>query len=257
MDRDPHLHLAHGGRTDFRGEDGALWNILSHENVSLSMKTEDATFRLDQAIIYGSFMTEGHIIVRTNASKLFRASVFAKNVDQRHALTPSSTQMACSRASTSPMKPATLPSRMRCDDVVAIASGQKLRVILSAWIVELSTSTIFDSIDGPTNRIDIAIQLRSNEESLQSFPHGLIGQSWDGDKQAIDGALDVYPTTGEFRTTAMGEGAIEGVAGDYRLSSPFQTEFKFSRFGRRRAPPRNTIGLNAPRAKSLSSAGGT
>ena len=45
-----------------------------------------------------------------------------------------------------------------------------------------------------------------------------------------DGAVDAYPESGEFTTTAMAEGAIDGTAGDYELREPFQTDFAFSRY---------------------------
>merc|ERR1740117_1290523 len=48
-------------------------------------------------------------------------------------------------------------------------------------------------------------------------PHGLIGQSYDGDNIAVDGAQDSYQGR-EVTTKAMGEGAIEGTAADYKMS---------------------------------------
>ena len=63
--------------------------------------------------------------------------------------------------------------------------------------------------------------------SPQVAPHGLLGQTFDGDGVAIDGAIDDYSAK-EVVTKAMGEGAIEGVAADYELpsASPFSTKFK-------------------------------
>ena len=52
-------------------------------------------------------------------------------------------------------------------------------------------------------------------------------QTFDGDGIAIDGALDDY--SGKVVVTkAMGEGAIEGVADDYKIprQSPFSTAYK-------------------------------
>ena len=63
--------------------------------------------------------------------------------------------------------------------------------------------------------------------SPQVAPHGLLGQTFDGDGVAIDGAIDDYSAK-VVVTKAMGEGAIEGVAADYELpsASPFSTKFK-------------------------------
>ena len=55
-------------------------------------------------------------------------------------------------------------------------------------------------------------------------------QTFDGDGVAIDGAIDDY--SGKVVVTkAMGEGAIEGVAADYKLPAgdPFSTKFKCDR----------------------------
>ena len=43
-DRDPHLHFAHGGRADFRGEEGQLYSFLSAPGLAVNVKTENAVF---------------------------------------------------------------------------------------------------------------------------------------------------------------------------------------------------------------------
>ena len=58
---DPHLRLAHGGSTDFKGRDGALFNFVSSQNMSMNVKTEDATFRLGELTVHGSFLTGGRL----------------------------------------------------------------------------------------------------------------------------------------------------------------------------------------------------
>merc|ERR1712146_368489 len=77
--------------------------------------------------------------------------------------------------------------------------------------------------------------------SKTCFPHGLIGQSWDGDKIGVSGAQDEYKyetlaTVGNRKyeamtTKAMAEGAIEGNAEDYAVADRHATNFKYSRFG--------------------------
>jgi hypothetical protein len=83
-------------------------------------------------------------------------------------------------------------------------------------------------------------------------PHGLLGQTYDGDRRPIHGKRDRYdyldngkPTAarkgvgGLVTTRANGEGAIEGHAEMYRVDHPFDTGGAFSRFGARSAAPRN------------------
>ena len=63
---------------------------------------------------------------------------------------------------------------------------------------------------------------------FQVAPHGLIGQTFDGDGVAVDGALDDYSANVVY-TKALGEGAIEGQAADYELppNAPFSSVFKY------------------------------
>jgi hypothetical protein len=73
-------------------------------------------------------------------------------------------------------------------------------------------------------------------------PHGLIGQSYDGDGQAVNGAVDDY-SEDEVTTEAMAEGAVEGKASDYKMSDKFETQFKFTRFDATSAKPRDVSKL--------------
>jgi len=58
---DPHLHFAHGGSADYRGEDGAIVCFFSAPGIALNIKTEDATFTppwWPGTTIEGSYITE-------------------------------------------------------------------------------------------------------------------------------------------------------------------------------------------------------
>ena len=44
--QDPHLDLSKGGRADFRGEDGALYNYLSTPGLSVNVRIEEALYTL-------------------------------------------------------------------------------------------------------------------------------------------------------------------------------------------------------------------
>ena len=71
----------------------------------------------------------------------------------------------------------------------------------------------------------------SSSRSPSPSPEGLFGQSFDGDDMAVDGAVDNFqPGQAESTTSAQGEGSIEGVIDDYKVSDQFGTTFKFSRF---------------------------
>jgi len=88
---------------------------------------------------------------------------------------------------------------------------------------------VFDRVEGPRHRLDLSLRPLLPEARLAEWPHGLIGQSFDGDATPRQGKQDDYNAPVVW-TTAQAEGAIEGVADDYRVASPFVTEFRFSRF---------------------------
>ena len=88
--------------------------------------------------------------------------------------------------------------------------------------------------------INVRITPNFNADKATVAPHGLVGQSYDGDEYGVIGNTDAYVTAGNETTTeAMGEGAIEGDAADYEMAAPFGTSFKFSRFGLTSAKPRD------------------
>jgi len=44
--RDPHINFAYGGSADLRGRPNALYNFLSAPGLSVSVKTEEAVFKI-------------------------------------------------------------------------------------------------------------------------------------------------------------------------------------------------------------------
>ncbi|EOD27247.1 hypothetical protein EMIHUDRAFT_205253 [Emiliania huxleyi CCMP1516] len=94
-------------------------------------------------------------------------------------------------------------------------------------------------------------------------PHGLIGQSFDGDAIAVDGKKDCYRElwwrqtsfkSKEITTEAQGEGAIEGSADDYKIDDPFGHTFKYSRCSAFEAAPRSVSALSGAKRAAGSSA---
>lgn len=77
--------------------------------------------------------------------------------------------------------------------------------------------------------MDVSFLPLRAEADLSAWPHGIIGQSYDGDATPLNGRRDDYSSPEVF-TVAMAEGAIEGSASDYAVAEPYETRFKFSRF---------------------------
>ena len=139
-------------------------------------------------------------------------------------------------------------------------SAVELRISNEAWQYKIMPGS-YRTVAGHKNRIDISIKALIDPLKAAVKPHGLIGQGFDG--LAIDGATDSYAPNahGVFTTTAQCEGAIEGTAKDYVVSSPFATDFKYERFGASSAPSRDVSKLSGNWVNShkplSSNAGGT
>lgn len=81
-------------------------------------------------------------------------------------------------------------------------------------------------------------------------PHGLWGQAYDRDDLAVEGATDT-PRGAETYTSAQAEGAIEGDYRDYRVATPFATDFRYSRFDLKAALPRDVTKLRGRKHPKL------
>ena len=85
-------------------------------------------------------------------------------------------------------------------------------------------------------RIDVAVAALTDPLLQKVSPHGLLGQTYDGQTMG-KGKTDSYQADkdGLFTTTAQGEGAIQGTITDYIVqpqADAFSTVFGFSRFGK-------------------------
>jgi hypothetical protein len=90
------------------------------------------------------------------------------------------------------------------------------------------------------NKILLDIQVKPLYDADHDVvaPHGLFGQSYDGDNVGVDGKHDSRGGV-ETTTSAQAEGAIEGKWSEYKMSSPFAVDFKYSRFSATSAKPRD------------------
>lgn len=123
------------------------------------------------------------------------------------------------------------------DDVTIVLDEKSATISTPSWEVACVT------VRTETSHF---MNLKLSQRAVESVaPHGVIGQSYDGDGIAVDGAQDKYSITpgAETVTSAQAEGAIEGVHTDYLVDAPFTTEYKFARFGRKAAAPREVKDL--------------
>ena len=147
---------------------------------------------------------------------------------------------SCSKAGNPPV-PFTLGTHAerRCDDLLVTTDWSSATVETKEFRFVLRGQPVYNRIDGPRHRIDVEVTQKVADREFAVPPHGLLGQAYDGDAKPRAGRLDVYPPrdfNGTFTTTAMAEGAIDGVAADYVVASPFETRFKYSAFAYPMAP---------------------
>eukprot|EP00965_Chrysotila_dentata_P225582 6194850-Pleurochrysis_carterae.AAC.2 len=218
---DPHLHFAHGGTADFRGQQGQFYNFLSASNVSFNIRTETADFHLGKVLVHGTFMTEGHFVLRTSENRLLTLSLWASEIGPQHfGWRAVNGSCAKRRVLLGPH------AEVQCDNIYAHTDYATLHVETLEWSISLVPQPVYDRVAGPAHRIDIRLTAKTRD--FAAPPHGLVGQSFVQERR--DGRIDIYPSSGEFTTSAMAEGAIDGVAADYEVDGPFSTKFTFSSF---------------------------
>lgn len=226
---DPHLTLAYGGKADFRGLEGnGLFNLLSAAGLSLNALFSGAMFKLREVVVDGSFMTEAHLVARTASGKDFKLSYDAAALTDHESWRGA--QMVTATCGDDRL-PAVTKGSIRCDNLEAIVDANKLEFKNEQWLIEIKGEPVYNRISGPHHRVDIAFLPVA--DTLRGKTHGLVGQSFDGSEVPRYGRLDQYPPLdkpADFKTSAMAEGAIEGVAADYQVADKFATAFKFSHF---------------------------
>lgn len=243
---DPHFTTAHGDRFDYKGKHDTIYNLLSHTNVSVNALFKHSDYKRPgpkQQLVHGSFMRELYATIRTNTSRLMQVeySSFQPTILR---FGERGSAVAAVRAG----------KGKQVDDVTfELDHDRTLTIKTSEWIVKVNskvTPSIVDATKCADGRcaIHVSMSPRFNTSQALVAPHGLIGQSYDGDNIGIVGAVDDYKGA-EFTTSAMGEGAIEGEGGDYEVASKFDTNFAFSRFGKTTAKPRDVGKLSGKKIK--------
>jgi hypothetical protein len=120
--------------------------------------------------------------------------------------------------------------------------GRTAHVRTSHWITR-ATSTWLGAHHRIV-RLSVQIQPRYGAPGRRvTAPHGLLGQSYDGDSRPIFGRVD-GDMLAPVPAMAQAEGFIEGKAHDYQLSQPFATEFHFNRFDCKPSKPRDANSLH-------------
>jgi len=234
---DPHLTFAHGGRADFKGKDKMWYPMLSARNTTMNTYFAHDDFKNPNRVVHGSAMKAAAWVLRTNntgkivtveynASAAARTSAYIKVSDSPMGLWLTHGQK--------PFQIENVRIEMRERKLAGATKkayhGVALVVNTGLWQMTVWSKPYPNAASNPGKALlNIHVESLYDADADPVAPHGLIGQSYDGDTLPVDGALDDYKGN-EVTTKAMAEGAIEGDAVDYELRHRFATRFKFSRF---------------------------
>lgn len=261
---DLHVHHAGGGRTDIKGFDGAFFNMHQAANISLNARFTYANFTLapedprslEVREVQGSFLTKTYITARTLVGGT-PALVMVEYGSERPFMAHVRVKTALDRLNEQkwigkedgPIVVGDVEVEMRPGTPVELSVGD------GRWQYTIKPGTYNTAADGARKtRVDVAITALTNPLAAAVAPHGILGQGFDG--RHIEGVKDNYvpDASGVFRTSAQGEGAIEGKITDYLIDpmNPFSTNFLFGRFDKSSAPPRDTRRLSKELASTTS-----
>jgi len=246
---DPHIAFAHGGKADFKGEHMSWYNFLSAKNVSLNVLFLHSDFKNPNRLVHGSHMAQLAMKVRSaRSAKIFTVEFTASVAPPHHVLIRDAdgnlAKTATHGSGNFVFEDLVVSVRERRHGVIGARGwrGAVMLVNTGRWLIEAASKPFPGKADRGKALLDVQIVPNYDADHDVVAPHGLVGQSWDGDGVGIDGAQDNY-TAAEVTTKAMAEGAIEGVAADYAMEDKFATAFKFSRFDAVKAAPRDVSKL--------------
>lgn len=234
--------------SDFKGDHGGIYVVLSTSNLSLAVGIEHATFftPYSKLWVHGSWVRQAYWTLLTSRGRILHVHLNAS-----HPMFNGSTS----------------PSRTTVDDVYFHFRRNSLTVTTPTWRTTAEVTTA--KPHRGHSRINVYIQPLYDVASDPVAPHGLLGQTYDGDGRPLHGKRDRYDVLddgtltsertkagGYVTTRAKAEGAIEGSSEMYRIRSPFSTNFAYSRFRAREAAARNTSALRRARVSSASNVQG-
>ena len=250
LEGDPHLFGADGDRADFRGDDHAVYNVLSARDLSLSVRLEhsDYTSPYSKQLIHGSWVRAAFWVIRTRRSHSLLKISWEARVDRAY--------LELLNGTSGKTQHIELPKHMRepfhVDGVRIERTKSTLTVKTPRWLTYVKK----EWWNPHPNILRMNIKIHPTRATARDAvaPHGLLGQTYDRDRAALSGRTDSYTkrpkgSPQELFTRASAEGAIEGEPNDYKLASPFATAFRFSRFDATRASPRNATAIKLAHAE--------
>jgi hypothetical protein len=257
------MYGLHGDRYDFKGRNNTIYCAFSTRSLVANVLFLHDTFYMGGVCtscpvktVQGSFMKEVFVVLNTDDETQISVHFAASNPSfAQHSLMANG-ELKVSRSVVTADEIAIANVQIRLQRI----HTRETRLTVSDGMYKLickSRMYPYAQRNNNKKRLDLTIHALVDADKDPVAPHGLIGQTFDRDDVEVDGALDDY--TGKLVdrinrlviTQAMGEGAIEGVPADYEIdrSSPYSTSFKYSRFGLKKAAPRNVTALTGKKRK--------
>jgi hypothetical protein len=231
---DPHFTGFHGEKFDVRGEPYQVYNLVSHKGFALNVLFVPGVTQqmVDGAKVLeeGTFMGEAGILVNDGQST--RHIRMALDTDKKDVIIQ---VLLDGKAVTEADK--------RVGDVLISVTRKGVFVTTPIW--EVAFNAHLSPLDQPMLNLRY-IKPRSNPLAGGVAPHGLLGQTLDGDREAVHGAKG---------RDAQGEGAIEGTHSEYQVSGLFAVDFKYNRYHATSAAVRDTSKLAGERTVASEEAG--
>jgi len=229
--------------------------MLHHSGLAVNALFEKCGFFLTSPAklkVIGTFVTDVFIKLRTDVSGHLLRVEFSPNQPPTPIVHGLGTQRLTSGS------PPLVVDDVRISVMKTGSTAETLTVTTAGWSINATSRLIWRSAVPGKKQIDLAFMPRRDPLGVHPTkakvvsPHGLIGQSFDGDGIAVDGKKDHYRELwwrqtsfkgNEIVTEAQAEGAIEGIGDDYRMDDFFATDFKYKRFDVSEAAPRDATAL--------------
>lgn len=229
---DPHIVFANGGKADFRGSHLDSYAFLSSPGFQFAPFFEAVDYMYTspysyKQIVHGTFMTAAHWIIQTAAGREVLIEVDAVQGGKAN-VTVNGKNISLTRW-----------QRMVVDDVNITTQHQTVTVEEPRWQVSVTSKGIYGALAKWWVQVPKRLDLSIKGAFPQPDAHGIIGQSYR-DARVRNGAQDEYETpmsrineegyAPEMVTSAQAEGAIDGTHVDYKLTTPYSTNFTYSAF---------------------------
>lgn len=228
----PRLEFAHGGVADIAPPAGSVLNFLSAPNIALNVRFDAVQYLLPRPrLVNGTAPRGAFLTVRDRRGRVIAVDIDADAPGFRVSVNgkPDSFQYA---GEWRQFFEEGLRVYAKVKTVFARANGWEVNATRCRFLAPLDKSPI-SWLELTVRPLDAVPALRAvhGASTLGAIaPHGILGQSFDGDGVAVSGARDAFGNGPLATPTARAEGALEGSLQDYVMGGPHGVSFRFSRF---------------------------